>query len=532
MSELLQSGQHLDADQVSALVDHALPPHEREAVLAHLAVCGECRDTVALVSPPMEARPAKDVKEKRSRWFFNLSVLAPVAAAGLAAILLYVHFAARPHGGSTGPEPQVAREAPPPQIQVPIAPIDQTNKPAASAKTPSPSASESGLEKKPSAAPTERNTPALDAMMASNAEQATTGSKSLTGNQLAAPAATPQAKAAQAQQAMNGPTGTHNGLGGGLNLGGPVKASPPVPVQLTAQAGIPLDSGSHTDVLTSKDIDTLAVEGRDTTELLKVLPGAVTASHFPGGAALVSSATRGRQILAIGVRNKVYLSNDGGTTWTRVRVPWKSHAVKAEVVSYSDRSRKKEAAEVRGKILDGVPLADSESAAPTPPQPVAAQNLPAAPPGSLVGTISDDSGGTIPNAEVTVTNSTTHVTQVAATDANGQYRMDGLTPGDYDIKASARGFEASVTSMQVASNRVNVANFALQVGAETLTVTVSSTEEIIPTTSPVSNEVISSPGDKHAESFQASPPANGLFQITTKNGERWTSADGLTWQRK
>ncbi|MGD0647597.1 MAG: Plug domain-containing protein, partial [Acidobacteriaceae bacterium] len=41
---------------------------------------------------------------------------------------------------------------------------------------------------------------------------------------------------------------------------------------------IPQDNGARSDVLSSKDIDNLALEGRDTTELLKVLPGATTMS--------------------------------------------------------------------------------------------------------------------------------------------------------------------------------------------------------------------------------------------------------------
>ncbi len=41
---------------------------------------------------------------------------------------------------------------------------------------------------------------------------------------------------------------------------------------------IPQDNGARSDVLSSKDIDNLALEGRDTTELLKVLPGASTQS--------------------------------------------------------------------------------------------------------------------------------------------------------------------------------------------------------------------------------------------------------------
>jgi Carboxypeptidase regulatory-like domain len=41
---------------------------------------------------------------------------------------------------------------------------------------------------------------------------------------------------------------------------------------------IPEDNGERSDILSSKDIENLALEGRDTTELLKVLPGATTMS--------------------------------------------------------------------------------------------------------------------------------------------------------------------------------------------------------------------------------------------------------------
>jgi hypothetical protein len=41
---------------------------------------------------------------------------------------------------------------------------------------------------------------------------------------------------------------------------------------------IPQDNGERSDILSSKDIENLALQGRDTTELLKVLPGATTMS--------------------------------------------------------------------------------------------------------------------------------------------------------------------------------------------------------------------------------------------------------------
>jgi hypothetical protein len=48
---------------------------------------------------------------------------------------------------------------------------------------------------------------------------------------------------------------------------------------------IPEDNGERSDVLSSKDIENLALLGRDTTELLKVLPGATTVSGGLTGAA-------------------------------------------------------------------------------------------------------------------------------------------------------------------------------------------------------------------------------------------------------
>jgi hypothetical protein len=55
MSENLQFEFHPDGDQISAFVEHALPGHEREQMLEHLAVCAECRAIVALSLPELEA---------------------------------------------------------------------------------------------------------------------------------------------------------------------------------------------------------------------------------------------------------------------------------------------------------------------------------------------------------------------------------------------------------------------------------------------------------------------------------------------
>ncbi len=84
MSELLQSGQHPDADQLSAFIEHALPAHEQEETLAHLAICPHCRSIVALSMPAADPLPQEAA---RRPWFSGWMVVWPASAA-LAALLL------------------------------------------------------------------------------------------------------------------------------------------------------------------------------------------------------------------------------------------------------------------------------------------------------------------------------------------------------------------------------------------------------------------------------------------------------------
>ena len=86
---------HPDADQMSAFVEHALPAHEREEMLAHLAVCPECRATVRLSQGPaeeVEEPAAAPVEEpKRRPWFAGWVVAWPVAGA-LAAMVVFALY--------------------------------------------------------------------------------------------------------------------------------------------------------------------------------------------------------------------------------------------------------------------------------------------------------------------------------------------------------------------------------------------------------------------------------------------------------
>ena len=63
---------------------------------------------------------------------------------------------------------------------------------------------------------------------------------------------------------------------------------------------------------------------------------------------------------------------------------------------------------------------------------------------AIAGVITDETGATVPNATVTVTETATG--QVRTTTASGEYVVSQLPPGKYDVKVSAAGFQTGLAS--------------------------------------------------------------------------------------
>ena len=59
----------------------------------------------------------------------------------------------------------------------------------------------------------------------------------------------------------------------------------------------------------------------------------------------------------------------------------------------------------------------------------------------MTGTISDQSGATVPNTTVTVTNVNTGVARSSITNASGNYLVTALLPGTYRVTTQALGFK-------------------------------------------------------------------------------------------
>ncbi len=94
-------------------------------------------------------------------------------------------------------------------------------------------------------------------------------------------------------------------------------------------------------------------------------------------------------------------------------------------------------------------------------------------PGQLGGTLVDQSGALIPNAQVTVTQSSTGAVRNVMTDSAGRWVVTNLTSGPVEITASAPGFKRLVQKFNYDATRPVPLGSTLQIGATMSTVEVT-----------------------------------------------------------
>src|SRR5213076_242311 len=96
--------------------------------------------------------------------------------------------------------------------------------------------------------------------------------------------------------------------------------------------------------------------------------------------------------------------------------------------------------------------------------------------GSIVGTLTDETGAVVPKAVVTVTNTSTGLSRQATTSDTGYYSVPNLPEGTYNLSISAAGFKPYIqTGINVPINAVTRVDARIQVGAVTEQVTVETT---------------------------------------------------------
>jgi hypothetical protein len=466
MSKHLQSGRHPDADQISAFVDHALPEHERKEMLAHLAECTDCRETVALSLPAIPNAP--EALKKSKSWFWDLRFLLPAGAAALAVVLLYVHHATNSQSEDVRRGPEIALE-----------------RPAA---------------------------PEKDQKSSPGGAGGGAGSTSLAGRVLETPHRIPGTGGASASKDQGKAEGNRLAVG--------------------------------------QEPQNLEV-------------------HLPDGRNAISTVTRGLQVLAIDNRNQLFLSNDHGISWIAVRGPWKGRAVKAELALFrvpttpiqqaaggvgagfgagiggdvgatlmdSDAARFKKQKELRQELKGsykalGSANSDTPSAVPAPALTAPAPSAPRSSEGTMSGTIRDRSGAIISGASVALTRQDNKSSLTAVTGPDGRYQIAGLSAGTYQLEARAPGFNAArISGIQIASSTSSSKDLVLDVGASSQTVAVEANPPEIESALPELGRNAITQKQKSA-SPNALVRSIPVFEITTDSGDRWTSSDGISWQRR
>jgi hypothetical protein len=542
MTQLLQPGhhpdQHPDADQLNAFVEQALPDHERREMLAHLAVCAECREVAALalpvtdlpvMVPPVTDEPAATAKPARPSWLsgWRLAFPAAIAAAALTAIIVYVHSSRTATESARTATRQMAEAgaaAPAPQTPQPH---DAQNEIARSndAPTTGPSAKFGAVT---SQAPNAARPPA-SAFVMSNALQAS-DAKKIHGPAGALTAPPTQAPAPPPVAAPASPTQLGVSAGVGAN---PIQSSQPRADQLEAnqlQASPanppkpgPLQSGpvpSAAATVNVQSANKLAMEKAEPQGAPQLIAGQnvsiltlrAAAIHpewhrLPSKLPILSVVTHDGLVLAIDTNHAVFLSTNGGKHWNAVPAPWQGHAVTADLVTYgSPQPAFAPAAKAAAGAAFGV------------------RGQVTAPAGSvtIAGVVTDRSGAVVPGATVRLTDSIGGVHTVT-TDASGRYAFQGAVPGNYQAQIQASGFQVkTIPQIATAPGQSASADATLEVGAASETVEVTTTSQALADSAP--------PRTARKKQREAAGPP--IFSITTDTGEQWTSADGLTWKPK
>src|SRR5256712_7641260 len=95
--------------------------------------------------------------------------------------------------------------------------------------------------------------------------------------------------------------------------------------------------------------------------------------------------------------------------------------------------------------------------------------------GSVTGVVTDPQGGTVPGADVTLTDVATKSPRTTTTNDSGRYHFASVPVGNYDITISKAGFKTHKAAAQKVSvgSQLTV-DVALEVGSLSETVVVTS----------------------------------------------------------
>ena len=364
MTATSQHGFHPDAESLSAFSEQALNERERMEVLAHLAVCGRCRQVVALAREAADAGEVTAAARLRKtnapdswwkQWRLVWVPTAVVAAFAAASISVYIERSDR-----HGPDIKIAEQNPAPSATPPSAPTPteqaKVEPPAAAAPATPPThtakhAHSAAPEQLPAPAP-----PVVAAQMPSESEvpeprgpapgvahrqeamrepppmsradeqqsppQLAMGNHSSSYSQPGSSA--PEARQEQAEEHRQAAVDTSRMRG--------VKAKSATSGVHGANAVPPGGATETVTVTAPPELETQPAALPEPAPMLGLkhvrnAPTPAEPMQLPSGLASVSIASRGHFMLAIDKAGALFLSEDRGVTWERITTQWTGRAV-------------------------------------------------------------------------------------------------------------------------------------------------------------------------------------------------------------
>jgi hypothetical protein len=554
MNETLQSGLHPDADQLAAFAEQALPANEREQTLAHLAVCGDCRQIVFLAQAAAPEEVAQIVPATTRRpWFSGWNLLWPAVAA-LAGIVGFSIYLGRARVVTRTPQDVTTAEVSTPQappaaaMPKPIAPTGDI--PAAKAKN---QGIRGGMDARTS--PPKPAQPAADAAVLAEDKAISAAPPKLP--------AQPQAASARAAAAggivVDGAPPTVDGaaklpitgrspvvLGGqvmGAAAAAPGTTQQPAPQQFRNYVAVPKPATATAPTLaaapppppppapaaapqfaqnqslqndqlrqTGQVSTTVNVEANAAPVQLDTTTSATLSSLvpvLPSHLETISSTSNGSDLLAVDSGGSVFLSHDDGKHWKGVSEAWAGRPVKVELAAPATTDRR-----VNGLFKKTAPPASQDADSNASATVMTGESLAANGGAQLHGVVTDPGGASIPGAQVRIQAVGATSATTVRTDAAGRFQSAGMPSGKYEVTITATGFSTLVRAVELDARTPMGFTAVLPVGAAAETVTVESAAGTI------------------AAPKKAKTQKTSGFQLTTDTGVVWVSSDGRNWKRR
>src|SRR5882762_10021083 len=158
--------------------------------------------------------------------------------------------------------------------------------------------------------------------------------------------------------------------------------------------------------------------------------------------------------------------------------------------------------------------------------------------GAINGTVTDPSGGVVPNAQVKATESTTGIDHTTLTTTEGQFAFQDLPLGSYKVSVTAQGFPPyAIDKVDVTAGSIYTLSVKLSLQATTTTVEVSAAAITLDTTTQtqtmtLSNDIVQNVplnGRDFTQMISVSPGFGG-YNVGGFGSLNGTRANQMNWQ--